>query len=421
MFSFSRSVRIILVICLWLATIGGIFVFVYIYLPEKTAMRYTDTVSEAYTTASEVIDTEDDVQKDQTAHMDTPEAVRAIYVSSCAVSTPSFRNRLIKLVDDTELNALIIDIKDYTGTISFPTKNDVLRPAWEASKCGASNMKDIIANLHEKDMYVIGRITVFQDPFLASRRPDLAVHTASTQEVWTDNKGLHFTDVGAREVWEYHVMLSKEAYNIGFDEINFDYIRYPSDGPVSDIHFPHSDGENKQYELEAFFAYLDKELRKDKKITTSADIFGMTTTAWNDLNIGQILERTLPYFDYVAPMVYPSHYPDGFNEWANPDDYPYEVIRYTVGSAVERAVATSSRFDVQGTARIGTSTPPRYEKQAYDPDKIRPWLQDFDYGGDYDVDEVRAQIQATYDVGLDSWMLWSPSNNYTRDALKPAE
>ena len=143
----------------------------------------------------------------------------------------------------------------------------------------------------------------------------------------------------------------------------------------------------------------------------------MTATNNDDLNIGQVLERALPYFDYVAPMVYPSHYPSGFNGWKNPNDHVYDVVRFSMDRAAARTIATTTSVAGYAQTRIGTSTPAMYEKPAYDKLKMRPWLQDFDYGGDYDAADVRAQIQATYDAGLNSWMLWSPSNKYTRGAL----
>ena len=144
-----------------------------------------------------------------------------------------------------------------------------------------------------------------------------------------------------------------------------------------------------------FFSYLHEKL-SNTGIVLSADLFGMTTTNTDDLNIGQVLENTLPYFDFVAPMVYPSHYPPHFNGWLNPNQHVYEVVNFSMARAVERAKTASTS-----------------------PLKLRPWLQDFDYGGNYGETEVRAQMKATYDAGLTSWMLWDPANKYTRAALDP--
>jgi hypothetical protein len=154
----------------------------------------------------------------------------------------------------------------------------------------------------------------------------------------------------------------------------------------------------KSVALKNFFVYLHDHL-KDTGLKTSADLFGMTTTASDDMGIGQIFENALPYFDYVMPMVYPSHYPPNFMNYKNPAQHPYELIQYTMKSAVDRREA------------LATSTGQTLAK-------LRPWLQDFDLGADYGPEEVRAQIKATYDVGLDSWALWSASNKYTKGALE---
>jgi hypothetical protein len=378
------------------------------------------------------------------AYIPTPDSVRTIYMTQCVVGTPSFREELVQLVEETELNSIIIDIKDYTGGIAFPTEHPALREH-VSDKCGARDMREFIARLHEKGVYVIGRITVFQDPHYATHHPELAVHFESpTGTVWKDNKGLSFIDVGATPFWEYIVALSRESYALGFDELNYDYIRYPSDGPMSNIAFPWTQEREKEEVLEEFFSYLQQEMKDlshypegTSPPVLSADLFGMTTTAKDDMNIGQVFERALPYFDYIAPMVYPSHYPNGFNGWGDPDDVPYELMHFVLQSAVERAVATTTSVAFAGaealletvvvpaTADTATTTKQvatgLYKKTAYDPTVIRPWIQDFDYGGDYGPKEVRAQIQAAYDVGLTSWMLWAPSNRYTREALYDAE
>ncbi|TSC66851.1 MAG: hypothetical protein G01um101472_622 [Parcubacteria group bacterium Gr01-1014_72] len=210
--------------------------------------------------------------------------------------------------------------------------------------------------------------------------------------VWKDYKGVQWLDAGNHEVWEYIVRLAKESYTRGFDELNFDYIRFPSDGNMNDIFYPMSEGRVKAEVIREFFSYLRESLAGTSAIL-SADLFGMTTTNKDDLNIGQILEYALPYFDYISPMVYPSHYPATFLGFANPAANPYEVVKYSMDEAYRRASTT--------------------------PLKLRPWLQDFDIGADYDAEKVRAQMKAVYDAGLTSWMLWAPSNRYTKDALLP--
>ncbi|MFZ2555376.1 MAG: putative glycoside hydrolase, partial [Minisyncoccia bacterium] len=227
--------------------------------------------------------------------------------------------------------------------------------------------------------------------------------------------------------WETVVALAEESYTIGFDEINFDYIRYPSDGDMKSAIYIKRDGKTKQELLEDFFKYLNDTLPPE--IVTSADLFGMVTTNTDDLNIGQVLERTLPYFDYVAPMVYPSHYPKGFNGWNDVNAVPYELMKFVMAAAVRRTEATTTPVASLAHTRIGTSastsspqaTPALYSKPVYQKTKMRAWLQDFDYPVEYTPAMVEAQIRANAELGLDSYMFWDPSNKYSslKQVLKP--
>ena len=350
--------------------------------------------------------------------VETPKAVKSVYMTSCYAGTPYLRDALVKIIEETELNSVVIDIKDYTGRISFKSEYSDLEKAY-STHCPVKDMREFVYSLNEKGIYVIGRITVFQDSYLANLRPDLAVLRESDKKIWKDNKGLSFTDPSAKEVWDYHVLLAKEAYELGFDELNFDYIRFPSDGPMSDIYFPYSKDGNKADLLEQFFIYLHKEL-KDTGVVTSADLFGMTTSVKDDLGIGQVWEKALPNFDFLSPMVYPSHYPYGFKGLGNPNENIYEVVKWSLDDAVERTVAATTTVWTVGSDRVGTSTPAVYTKKVYDKKRIRPWIQDFRYGGPYTPEDVRLQIEAVYSSGLDSWMLWDPSNRYSPSALEPA-
>ena len=310
----------------------------------------------------------------------------------------------------------MIDIKDYTGVVSFP--NDF--PKSNTGRgCVVADMREFIHALHEADIYVIGRISVFQDPSYTKLFPALAVKKKSDGEVWKDYKGLSFIDVGAKPYWDYIVEISEEAYALGFDELNYDYVRYPSDGDIKDTLYTWTMGTttgsttstssvqassplSKPEMLKNFFEYLNDEL-EDIDAKLSVDLFGMTMTVNNDMNIGQLLENALPYFDYVSPMVYPSHYPATWNGFANPAEYPYEVVKIAMAKGIEREQALNIANG------LATSTP----------SKLRPWLQDFNLGATYGSDKVRAQIQATYDVGLTSWMIWNAGNKYTSSALLP--
>jgi hypothetical protein len=345
-------------------------------------------------------------------HLKTPEPLKAVYMTQCVAATPSFRDKVVKLIDDTEINAVVIDIKDYTGTVSFLTGDPEIDDS-SGQGCRALDMKEFIERLHNKNIYVIGRLAVFQDPLYSKAHPELAVQKKSGG-IWKDRKGLSFIDVGAKPFWEYIIKISKYSYDTGFDEINFDYIRFPSDGNMDDITFPHTGSTTKKEMLKKFFEYLDGELSQ-VGVITSADLFGMTTTNTDDLGIGQILEYAMLNFDYIAPMVYPSHYPPEFNGWPDPNKVPYEIVKFSMDEAVARN--NFLRQEVISAAALASSTPSQKMLNRLKPTQLRPWLQDNDYPVHYTPAMVRAQIEATYDAGLTSWMLWDPGNTYTREAL----
>jgi hypothetical protein len=341
-------------------------------------------------------------------HIKTPESVKAIYISSWVAGSPEIRKNLIKLIDETEINAVVIDIKDYTGKVVFKTNGKKIEE-FESTEVRIRDIRELIKSFHDKGVYVIGRISAFQDAHMVVKKPDWAVKRESDSGVWKDRKGISWIDPGSEEMWDYLVEIGRESFALGFDELNFDYIRFPSDGDMNDIYYPFSDGQKKVDVMGRFYAYLNSQFRgsivknedginvpyigTDEPVL-SADLFGMVTSNYDDLNIGQVIEVAFPYFDYIAPMVYPSHYPKTFLGFDNPSAKPYEVIHYAMSKAVERAKIASTS-----------------------PSKLRPWLQDFSLGTTYTPEMVRAQIQATYDTGLNSWMLWSASNKYTQSAL----
>ncbi len=333
-------------------------------------------------------------------HIPTPDSVRGIYMTSWVAGTPSLRAKIVQLIQETEINAVVIDIKDDTGRISYEVSDPELKKVG-SEEIRIRDIRELIAQLHASNVYVIGRVASFQDPYMAKTRPDSAVKRASDKAVWRDRKGLTWIDAGSKEHWDYLVRIAKDAYGVGFDEIQFDYIRFPSDGNMKDIYFPYSEGRIKHEVIKDFFAYIHSQL-KDTGMKTSADLFGMVTTNTDDLGIGQILEDAFLYFDYISPMVYPSHYPNGFNGYANVNAVPYDVVKFAMQGAV-------NRLKIYNDTVASTTV------------ELRPWLQDNDYPVPYTPDMVRAQIQATYDVGLDSWLLWDAGNTYTRAALKETE
>lgn len=340
-----------------------------------------------------------------------PENIKAAYATNWSAGSEKKLSYLINLMNETELNALVIDIKDYSGYVGYNTDLE-LPKQYKAVELRIPKFNKLIKRLHDEGIYVIGRVAVFQDQRLALVRPDLALMSSSTQSIWRDNKGLAWMDPAARDVWDYNIAIAKEILDRGIDEVNFDYIRFASDGKLSDIKHPIWDEKTlKTRIIRDFFKYLREQLPNAQ---LSADLFGLVTVNTDGLGIGQHLEYALPYFDAISPMVYPSHYFKGFIGYDNPAAYPYEVIKYSLDTAVNRI----KNYEAGIRQEIGTSTPmPRIAK-------LRPWLQDFDLGANYDAAKVLAEIQATYNAGsntpemFDGWMLWNPSNVYTKEALQ---
>ena len=313
--------------------------------------------------------------------------VKAIYLTAHTAANETQMVAMIKMIDTTDLNAVVIDIKDYSGYVYFDTKVQLAQEL-KLTRDVLDNIEELIIKLHEHDIYVIARQTVFQDPALATAKPEWAVKD-SAGGLWRDWKGLTWVDTSLQEVWDYNIALAKDATTLGFDEINFDYIRFPSDGPISKMRFKNYDGTFKKHEVVvAFFSQL-YEAMKDEPVYISGDVFGYVTIRYDDMNIGQLLEDAAPFFHYIMPMMYPSHYGAGFNGFANPANHPYEVIYHGVVLANERLQKVPNNIA-----------------------KIRPWIQDFDIGAVYGREKVQAQIKAISDAGGFGYVAWNARNVY---------
>lgn len=332
--------------------------------------------------------------------MEMPETVKGIYLTSSTAAWKSRFAEIIDFVDKTEVNALVIDVKDGYGRLAFTPVNEALAP-YASAKPEISDLKAFTAPLREKGIYLIARIFVFQDPAFAEAQPDLALKWADGR-LWRDNKGVPFLDPAAKDVWKYNVAVAEEVIVGGFDEVQFDYIRFPSDGKTSLAKYPFWDGVTPRHEvMRQLFVYLDRELRVKQGIKTSVDLFGFTMVYHDyDLDIGQLLRDALPHFDAISPMVYPSHYPNGYLGYANPAAYPYEIIRHN--------------FE-KGNVLIEAM-------RAEDPERelatIRPWLQDFDLGAEYDAKKIQDQIRATDEGGGSGWIFWNARNVYNEPAYQ---
>ncbi len=323
------------------------------------------------------------------------DVVRALYVTMYTAATPSRLEKIIIYAKKNNINALVVDVKETEGILFFPlaaydVHNDKdIKDASYLVRRGP----DIVKRLRDEGFYLVGRIVVFTDNKYVKRHEDLALRSKNTGVLWKDKKRNYWIDPTSKEYWNHIAHLGEATIKSGFDEVNFDYIRFPSDGSLSQIAYPRWDGVKSREEvIGEFFKFLGGYF-DERDITISADIFGQTLVNNDDMGIGQRFENALQYFDVVAPMTYPSHYIDGFAGYGNPAEHPYEVIDYSLKEAIKKSASSSIPV----------------EKRAI----MRPWLQVFDIGAVYDGAMIRKQIKALEDNGFHGgYMLWSPSNNY---------
>ncbi len=317
--------------------------------------------------------------------------VKGIYLTAYSAGDKKKVDGIIKLLNATELNAVVIDIKDYSGKILYNSKLKLVNKL-KTKDNRAGDLKKLIDRLHRQNIYVIARQTVFQDPILAEKKPEWAIKSKKGG-VWLDYKGLAWVDPTRREIWDYNLAIAKEAIAFGFDEINFDYMRFPSDGKMSEVVY--TNGFKKRYEaMREFYEFLSEGL-KDEPVWTSIDMFGLVMEGHGefDMNIGQRLADAVDNFDYICPMMYPSHYPAGHLKFKNPAEHPAEIIV----NGMEKGLL---QF---------------FNKRA----EVRPWLQAFNIGAVYDDGpKIRAQLDATESYTGAGWLLWNAANRYTGAGLK---
>ncbi len=343
-----------------------------------------------------------------------PVVVKAVYLTGWSAGSTKTVDRIISLIKRTELNAVVIDIKDYSGYVSYAMDIPLVKESGAMRDLRIISPNLVIKKFHDAGIYVIGRITVFQDPMLAKLKPEWALKNKTTGELWVDNKKLAWMDPAGQGTWDYVISIAKEAVGRGFDEINFDYIRFASDGSIGNISYPYWDMKTPRHKVIAeFYSYLREKMGSTK---ISADLFGLATVNRDDLGIGQVIEDAYKYFDYVAPMVYPSHYAPGFIGIQNPGAHPYEVMKYSLDKALEKWLALAHPKS--------TSTEAIPEEKL---GKLRPWIQDFNMGATYDAAMVKKEFQAVYDslekgttsAAYAGWLIWDPKNIYTEGALAP--
>jgi hypothetical protein len=318
-------------------------------------------------------------------HVSPPVQERGVHVTMALASLPGKLQQYLLIPG---LNTIELDVKDENGRVGFIPRSVPL-----ARKVGAAgryyNPKRAVRLIHKHGIYLVGRVVTFEDPVLSVKRPDLAVHR-SDGSVWLNNSGLGWTNPYDRRVWRYDVDIAAAAAKAGFDEIQFDYVRFPSDGDLSLIRYPGRHPQAMRWTIPAFAKYASKRLHP-LGVRVSADVFGLSAT--RDLGIGQLPRRISRYLDAVYPMAYPSHYNAGEYGIASPDDSP--------GITVSRTLADFRR------ALEGRKT------------RLVPWLQDFSLARTYTLTDVEEQIAAARSHGTQGFLLWNPLGVYTSGALSP--
>jgi hypothetical protein len=323
--------------------------------------------------------------------------LKAVYLSYYGVCDRTIRGRVLDLLDRTELNAVVIDVKGDRGFIPYESRIPLARDAGAMGPVRHADVDGLLAELKSKGIHTVARVVAFKDDVLARHRPEWAVEDATTGARWVDNERLAWIDPFREEAWAYPIAVAEEAALKGFDEIQFDYLRFPSDGRVGAARYSQDSTPASRVQAITRFLRQARAALARSGAALAVDIFGYTAFDSDDAGIGQRVEALAPLVDVLCPMAYPSAYHAGIPGIPNPVANPYEVVLETV--------------------RRGRG------RSAQSPVQIRPWIQDFrDYAFDrraFGVPEIRAQMKAALDAGATGWMLWNPANRYTADALDP--
>ncbi|MFZ5989209.1 MAG: putative glycoside hydrolase [Bacillota bacterium] len=335
--------------------------------------------------------------------------VKAIYITGSSAGNNKFLDRIIDLVKTTELNAVVIDVKE-DGKVNYKSELGSVKEIGAYHQL--YDVDHVVKRLHDNGIYVIGRVVCFRDNYLATKRVDLSIKRTDGT-VWKENGKIAWANPYNKEVWRYNLDIAKEAIRKGFDEIQFDYVRFPT-ARKADVNY----GENAPPKADAISGFLKESAAEinEMGVQLSADIFAIVCESSGDIEgIGQVLERVGMDIDCISPMIYPSHYANasrgmmgnGVGQSINgvifraPDLRPYEVVYNALLKTKDRITKV-----------------PGYKA------KVRPYLQDFTatylpkgYYQKYGTEQVRQQIKAVYDAGYEEWILWDAANTYTEAAF----
>ena len=339
----------------------------------------------------------DSIARASIVRVATPDTLRGLYVNRWAALGKKMW-QLIDLAKKTEVNALVIDVKDDRGFVLYnsgvPLAVEIGADTNQAMS--KKRLRAILDSMSKYNVYPIARIVVAKDPLLASKKLGWAIKRRDNLQPWLDKNGNPWLDPHHKEVWQYAGDLAKEAYDLGFSEVQFDYVRFPDEKRlVTEDTYPLANGRVRAQVIREQLGFVRQYL-KPLKMPVTIDVFGLTATDTTDMGIGQRWEMFVDQADVVLPMVYPSHFAPGTYKIGNPNANPYSTIDHAMKDAKARS------------AKIPNAA------------KVIPWYQDFTLGPPhYYAEQVRAQKKAGYDNGFQSWILWNPGSRYTEAALDP--
>ena len=362
---------------------------------DKLNKNYTDFIRRQYSG----IDYEMEIPTND--YKNNPRVkVKGIYLTMNTVSDERKLDNLIKMANQTDINAFVIDVKNDSGALIFKSEAAEKYNPKANTRIYTKDLTGILKKLKDNNIYAIARIVTFKSPQYAIQNPDKSITYNGTHTVYKNGNGVAWASAYDRDLWDYNIEVAKEAIDYGFNEIQFDYVRFPalSSSLKKKLDMKNNLDENKSEAIHNFLVKAYNEISK-KEAYLSADIFGWAASSISDEGIGQHWEALVTTIDYSCPMMYPSHYGSGIFGLAVPDANPYKTIYESTIDAINR------------------------NKNVKNAATLRPWIQDFTAGWVpghiyYGVNEVKAQIDALKDLGVDEYILWSPGNNYTWDALK---
>ncbi len=366
--------------------------------PPPKSVRATASPVKSGTSQAQIDSlTADSIARAKIVHVRRPEIVRGLYVNRWAALGERM-GQLITIAKTTEVNALVIDVKDDRGFVLYKSQVPLAIAIGADTNRDMSHerLRSILDTMAAYHIYPIARIVVAKDPLLASSKLEWAIKRKDNLEPWMDKNGKPWLDPHHREVWQYAADLAKEAYSLGFSEVQFDYVRFPDEKRlVNEAVYPLSNGRLRAQVIRDQIGFLHSTL-KTIGMPVTIDVFGLTATDTTDMGIGQQWEMFADQADVVLPMVYPSHFAPGTYKLGNPNASPYATIAHALKDIKRRS------------AKIANVA------------KVVPWYQDFTLGPPhYYAEQVRAQKKAGYDNGFQSWILWNPGSRYTVAALDP--